>query len=334
MGLESPYWWVDREVVGSPSFYSVEKQHRVELLAHPTEGISWRRSKVGTTYQRMMNTVFGDQIGRNMEVYMDDMIAKSLTTEDHVTILNVAFDRLRKINMCLNPEKCTFRVEAGKFLGFLLISWGIEANPTKCQAFIDMRNPRLVKEVEQLNGRTTIKSQVLSDFVAELTAQPGRSEQVLTIYIDGSSNPQGSGARVLLGNVQGVTIEHSLTFTFYTSNNQAEYEACIFDLQLVREIRMEKVSIYSDSQLAFSHIMAAYQNKDVLLGKYLAKVKELMAKFETASIQHVPREQNIRAEILSKLASTKSPSNNRSVVQGTVLQPSVITIEQIQIPDD
>ncbi|XP_019418532.1 PREDICTED: uncharacterized protein LOC109329311 [Lupinus angustifolius] len=148
--------------------------------------------------------------------------------------------------------------------------------------------------------RTTIKSQVLSDFVAELAASEGDREQVWTIFVDGSSNPRGSGAGIL-----------------------AEYEACIAGLRLAKEVGAHKVLIWSDSQLAVSQITGSYQTKDTLLGKYLLKVKELMADFDEATIQHVPRESNARADILSKLASTKCFGNNQSVVQGTVYHPSV-----------
>ncbi|XP_019414570.1 PREDICTED: uncharacterized protein LOC109326333 [Lupinus angustifolius] len=182
--------------------------------------------------------------------------------------------------------------------------------------------------------RTAIKSQVLSDFVAELAAPEGDPEQIWTIFVDGSSNLKGSGAGILLENGQRVTIEHSLTFTFPTSNNQAEYEACITGLQLAKEVGARKVLICNDSQLVVSQVSGAYQTKDALLGKYLLKVKELMADFSEAVIQHVPRESNARADILSKLASTKCLRNNRSVVQGTIYHPSVLAVERIEIPDN
>ncbi|XP_019432725.1 PREDICTED: uncharacterized protein LOC109339689 [Lupinus angustifolius] len=182
--------------------------------------------------------------------------------------------------------------------------------------------------------RTTIKSQVLSDFVAEIAAPEGDPEQIWTIFVDGSSNPKGSEAGILLENGQGVTIEHSLTFTFLTSNNQTEYEACITGLQLAKEVGARKVLICSDSQLVVSQVSGAYQTKDALLGKYLLKVKDLMADFDEAIIQHVPRESNARADILSKLASTKCLKNNRFVVQGTVYHPSVLAVERIEIPDN
>ena len=73
---------------------------------------------VGATYQRLVNKVFADKIGRSMEVYVDDMLVKSPTIEQHIKDLADTFAFLRLYNMRLNPEKCTFRVEASKFLGF------------------------------------------------------------------------------------------------------------------------------------------------------------------------------------------------------------------------
>ena len=107
----------------------------------------------GATYQRMMNKIFAPQLGRNMEVYVDDMIVKSMLEETHLTDLRECFANLRKHNMKLNPDKCTFALGAGKFLGFLVSQRGIEANPEKIQAVIDMQPPRTIKDVQRLTGR-------------------------------------------------------------------------------------------------------------------------------------------------------------------------------------
>jgi hypothetical protein len=81
----------------------------------------------------MMNKVYDKKIqGDILEVYMDDMIVKSKEEIDHVDHLKRVFEQTRKYNMRLNPEKCTFGVQAGKFLGFYLIERGIEANCDKC----------------------------------------------------------------------------------------------------------------------------------------------------------------------------------------------------------
>ena len=74
----------------------------------------------GATYQRLMNKMFTRQIGRNVQVYMDDMLVKSRKEEDYLADLKETFDTLRSFNMKLNPEKCAFGVTAGKFLGFMV----------------------------------------------------------------------------------------------------------------------------------------------------------------------------------------------------------------------
>ncbi|GAU41112.1 hypothetical protein TSUD_398080 [Trifolium subterraneum] len=107
------------------------------------------------TYQRMMNKVFHNEIGDMLEVYMDDMIVKSEEEIDHTVHLKKVFDQARKFNMRFNPEKCTFGVEAGKFLGFYLTKRGIEANPDKCRAFFDYPTPKSKKSIPTLNGMLT-----------------------------------------------------------------------------------------------------------------------------------------------------------------------------------
>jgi len=102
----------------------------------------------GATYQRLMDRVFRGQIGRSVEVYVDDMVVKSQTALDHARDLREVFHQVRKYNMRLNPEKCVFRVPAGKFLGFMLTARGIEANPDKCAAITEMRSPRNLKEIQ------------------------------------------------------------------------------------------------------------------------------------------------------------------------------------------
>ena len=74
-----------------------------------------------TTYQRLMNRMFAPQIGRNVQVYMDDMLVKSRRKEDHLDDLKETFDTLRSYNMNLNPGKCAFGVTARKFLGFMVL---------------------------------------------------------------------------------------------------------------------------------------------------------------------------------------------------------------------
>ena len=75
---------------------------------------------VGATYQRLINKMFTHQIGRNVQVYVDDMLVKNLREDDHLDDLRETFNTLRSYNMKLNPNKCTFGVTVGKFLGFMV----------------------------------------------------------------------------------------------------------------------------------------------------------------------------------------------------------------------
>ena len=101
----------------------------------------------GATYQRLVNRMFQKQIGTTMEVYIDDMLEKSTTDELHIAHLFEAFQILREYNMKLNPAKCAFGVSVGKFLGFIVNNRGIEANPDKIKAVLDMPSPSSIKEV-------------------------------------------------------------------------------------------------------------------------------------------------------------------------------------------
>jgi hypothetical protein len=109
-----------------------------------------------------MDRVFAQQIGNNLEVYIDDMVVMTPEEGDHSKDLAEILSSVRKYNMRLNPAKCSFGVQAGMFLGFMLTKRGIEANPEKCQAIIKMRSPASVKEVQQLTGRIAALSRFLS----------------------------------------------------------------------------------------------------------------------------------------------------------------------------
>ena len=102
---------------------------------------------VGATYQRLVNRMFQKQIGPSMEVYIDDLLVKSVKAELHVDHLAESFQVLKDYKMKLNPTKCAFRVSTGKFLGFIINSRGIKANPDKIKVVLDMRPPSNTKEV-------------------------------------------------------------------------------------------------------------------------------------------------------------------------------------------
>ena len=112
-----------------------------------------------------MNKMFANQIRRNVQGYVDNMLVKSRREEDHLEDLRETFDTFRSYNMKLNPSKCAFRVTTGKFLGFMVSQRGIETNLDKIRAIVEMAPLKNIKEVQSLNGKVA----VLNRFVSRVT---------------------------------------------------------------------------------------------------------------------------------------------------------------------
>ncbi|RVW20979.1 Transposon Ty3-G Gag-Pol polyprotein [Vitis vinifera] len=108
---------------------------------------------VDATYQRLMTKIFKPLVGRTVEVYIDDIVVKSKTREDHVHHLQEVFHLLRRYDMKLNPSKCAFGVSVGKFLGFMVTQRGIEVSPDQIKAVMETPTPRSKKELQRLTGK-------------------------------------------------------------------------------------------------------------------------------------------------------------------------------------
>ena len=109
--------------------------------------------------------MFANQIRRNVQGYVDNMLVKSRREEDHLEDLRETFDTFRSYNMKLNPSKCAFRVTTGKFLEFMVSQRGIETNLDKIRAIVEMAPLKNIKEVQSLNGKVA----VLNRFVSRAT---------------------------------------------------------------------------------------------------------------------------------------------------------------------
>ncbi|KAL0366910.1 UNVERIFIED_CONTAM: putative protein K02A2.6 [Sesamum radiatum] len=109
--------------------------------------MSFGLKNAGVTYQRLVDKIFCIQKGRNVEVYMDDMLVKSKKAQDHVTDLKETFSVLRKYGLKLNLGKCAFRVRGGCFLGFMVTQRGIEAKPLKIKVILDMKAPTNINKM-------------------------------------------------------------------------------------------------------------------------------------------------------------------------------------------
>ncbi|GJT41458.1 reverse transcriptase domain-containing protein [Tanacetum coccineum] len=374
----------------------------------------------GSTYQRLVDKAFQKQIGRNLEVYVDDLVIKSHTEEEIVRDITETFKTLRQINMKLNPKKCTFGMQEGMFLGYKVSTNGFRACLEKVDAVLSLPSPRCIKDVHKLNGklaslnrflsksaekslpffktlkkctkksdfqwtpkaeeafkqmkkliaelptltapreheeliiylaaakeaisailmtdkegkqipvyfvsrtlrgpevnytpmeklvlaflsakisgrmlkwkfelegydiqyrpRTAIKGQILADFIMErleeespdeLMAEPEVLPEPRTLFTDGSSCVDGSGAGLILTNPEGAKFTYAMRFRFEATNNEAEYEALIVGLQIAEQMGVKNLQANVDSRLVANQVNGSYITKESGMIQYLNKV--------------------------------------------------------------
>ncbi|GKC26761.1 reverse transcriptase domain-containing protein [Tanacetum coccineum] len=406
----------------------------------------------GATYQRLVDKAFDSQVGRNIEVYVDDLVIKSYTEAEMLRDIEETFRTLRKINMKLNPKKCTFGAVEGMFLGYTITPEGIKPCPDKTEAVLQLPSPRTIKEVQSLNGklaslnrflsksaekslplfktlkkcikksdfhwtseaeqafmqlkqhlselpllvapkpkeeliiylsasygavsavlmtergtvqtpvyfisralqgpelnytpmeklvlslvfaakrlrRTSVKGQILADFLVEKPDENPPDTPVVetppepwTLFTDGSSCVDGSGAGLILTSPEGTEFTYALRFQFTASNNEAEYEALIAGLRIAAQMGVRNVQVSVDSKLVANQVLGTYVAKEENMVKYLEKVKSLVSGFAKFSISQVPRSKNKKADALSKIASTSFAHISKQVLVEILKEKSI-----------
>ena len=142
--------------------------------------------------------------------------------------------------------------------------------------------------------------------------------------MDGSSNENGFGAGLILINPEEYRVHCALRFGFKASNNKAEYEALIAGLQLAKEMQVESLDIYSDSQLVVCQITNEYQACGEKMAAYLQKAKDLLNTLSSFKIQQIPREQNVQGDALARLASTKDSKLMKVIPVEFLREPGIL----------
>ena len=124
--------------------------------------MSFRVKNTGVTYQRAIHCCLKDQIGKNVEAYVDDVVVKSKTTDNLITDDEETFQNLKKFQCKLNPTKCIFSVPSSILLCNVVSHHGIEANLEKIEAVTKMKSSTCVKDVQKLTGCMVALSHFIS----------------------------------------------------------------------------------------------------------------------------------------------------------------------------
>ncbi|XP_020207378.1 uncharacterized protein LOC109792381 [Cajanus cajan] len=181
--------------------------------------------------------------------------------------------------------------------------------------------------------RGPIKSQYLANFVNELTPPECFQDEPWTMHVDGSSNAQGSGAGVILASPSGITVEQSLRFGFWASNNQAEYEALLAGMRLATKMGVKKVICWTDSKILAEQVNNNFQVKDSNLLQYYHLFQGIKGGFSEVQVRHILRNNNERADQLARLASSRKPGQLRTTIHLEIPSPCV-TAECMTIDEE
>jgi hypothetical protein len=107
----------------------------------------------GTTYQRAMNLIFHDLLGIILEIYIDDVVVKSDSMDNHLADLRLALERMCRYGLKMNPLKCAFGMSPGKFLGFIIHEHGIEIDPIKIESINKVQLPQCKNNMQKFLGK-------------------------------------------------------------------------------------------------------------------------------------------------------------------------------------
>ncbi|KAJ9542391.1 hypothetical protein OSB04_028897 [Centaurea solstitialis] len=196
----------------------------------------------------------------------------------------------------------------------------------------------------EFKPKTTIKSQVLADFVAEFSPglEPTTCDEIVMIsdnkpwilYVDGSSNIRGCGLGIVLKSSQGGNMVYSIRCEFKATNNEVEYEALIAGLDIALRLGAKQLHVRSDSLLVVNQVNGDFQAKDSKMMSYLKAVKDRVARFEHFLIEQIPRDLNMQADALANLGSAFHDPSMENIPILHLTTPTIETKDEVQMNEE
>ncbi|GJZ77571.1 reverse transcriptase domain-containing protein [Tanacetum coccineum] len=185
--------------------------------------------------------------------------------------------------------------------------------------------------------------QILANFIVEqpeegspdeLMAEPEVLPEPWTLFTDGSSCVDGSGAGLILTNPEGAEFTYAMRFRFEATNNEAEYEALIAGLRIAEQMGVKNLQAHVDSRLMANQVNDSYIAKESGIVQYLNKVKTLAKSFKIFSIKQIPRSENKKADALSKIASTSFAHLSKQVLVEELKEKSINEKEILDVVEE
>ncbi|KAL0406136.1 UNVERIFIED_CONTAM: hypothetical protein Slati_3927500 [Sesamum latifolium] len=327
----------------SPDNARTERPQKISFIISDSTfyyvAMPFRLKNAGATYQRLVDKIFRPQLGRNMEVYVDDILVKRKEAHHDVEDLDETFTVLRKYLLKLNPGKCALRVSGGRFLGFMVAQRGdtlylcISSTPQGVSSV-------LLREEEGNQTPIYYISKVLNG--AEGRYPPTEKMALTLIIITRKLRPyflsypvgvrtntplkQAHALADFVSEMTGTTqeeVSEERPWLLQASNNEAEYEVLVPGKRMTQDAGALHLLAYSDSQLIGKQVSGEYEAKEESMVQYLQQIEELKTKFKSFQLQQIPREENVKANSLSKLASALEDCRTRRITVQHLPQPRI-----------
>ncbi|GKA20389.1 reverse transcriptase domain-containing protein [Tanacetum coccineum] len=265
------------------------------------------------TYQCLVDKAFNKQIGRNLKVYVDDLVIKC----------------------CAKHEIIRGRHDPG-------LQGKHQGDKEAEAAFKQMK--QLIAELPMLTAPMEKEELIVYLAAAQEAVKEDSSNTPMegdeelsdpwTLFTDGSSYVDGSRAGQILRSSEGTKFTYALIFRFDAANNEAEYEALIVGLKIAKQIGVKKLQASVDLRLVANQINGSYIAKEPVMILYLEKVKTLSDSFKKFSIKQVPKSENKKADALNKIVSISFARLTKQVLVEELREKSINVTEVLAVVEE
>ncbi|XP_075675142.1 uncharacterized protein LOC142644403 [Castanea sativa] len=296
-----------------------------------------------------MTRMFESQLGKTIEVYVDDMIVKSKVASANVEDLNDTFQTLRKYKLRLNASKCSFSV--GSIVALTQLPLKSILRSVDYTGRIAKWGTMLGDFDIKYMPHTSVKGQVLADLVAEFVEPslkenakmlgmdeksigtiPLKEPLLWKVYVDGAVNQRGSGVGLVVISLERIVIEKFLRLNFSATNNEAEFEALLVRTTMVQRIGGKIVEMFSDSRLVMGQVTGELEARDPRMQELSCHISNVLGTKLTSNIVGpFPKAAGNRRLLLVgtdyfiKWVKTKSLSNIRDLDAKKFVWRNIVT---------
>ncbi|GJZ10959.1 reverse transcriptase domain-containing protein [Tanacetum coccineum] len=295
------------------------KKDEEKTAFHTDEGVfSYTKMPFGlinlrATYQRLVDTIFEGQMGRNLEAYVDDMVIKSKTELEMIKDVEETLLTLKKAE------------EAFQAMKKLIAKLPTLTAPKKEEERISGQRSSLCRSTSRKRWKTN--PDPLHTMTEDNPTQVKTDGSDDTLVERETSNRHGSGAGLILIDPKGAEYSYALRLNFSNSNNDAEYEALLAGLRIATKMKVEKNACICGFEIGSKPGGGVVRSKRGKTKKYKEKTLEMIRSFSNFQISYIPREENRKADALSKLAAMQC----EVLTKGILIKLNERSVDMIEV---